>query len=558
MRYMKTGAAAVMAVSLLLHACTDRNIPDATPIKILAVNDFHGQLPDGKLMNNRPAGGIPVLAAYMKKAVAENGADRTLIVLPGDQTGASPPDSGLLLDEPAGLFFNMFANGHCKAGDRSALTGCNMIATVGNHEFDRGLDELERKLNGGNRSTAISHIQDPYPGAMPYYILSNVKMRSGGALLLSPRVIWEAGGVRIGFIGAVTVTTQTSVMPDVIAGLEFIDEAQAINEQVAALKAEGIRAIVVALHEGGTQTAYDGPTQSGTAPTGRIADIVPALDGEVDVVLSGHSHKFTNAYIKNAAGRDVLVTQAYCYSTAYADVDITVSGESGDIIGKTARIVITYADQSPGNGPDAESLALLGKADKDVAPVVNQPVGTSSAVITATQNDSGESPLGDLVADSMLASTPDANVAFINTGAIRADLPAGQIIWGDAYSVLPFGNVVVVNVITGDQIRRVLEQQWTAPYNLAVAGLTYTYSASAPAGSRVQQITIGGVPVDPGNNYTAVINDYLDTGGDTYTVFDETQFVSSGELLLDALINHIKELPQPFMATTDGRIKKIN
>ena len=96
-----------------------------------------------------------------------------------------------------------------------------------------------------------------------------------------------------------------------MAGLKFLDEADAINSYVPALQAQQVRAIVVLLHQGGWQRFYPGPTRPDATVSGPVVDIVNRLDDEIDVVLSGHTHRFTNALLKNQHGKEMLVTQAY-------------------------------------------------------------------------------------------------------------------------------------------------------------------------------------------------------------------------------------------------------
>ncbi len=134
---------------------------DRVPVQILAINDFHGQISAGKKVKGRPVGSAPVLAAYLKKEQQEF-SGFTFVVHAGDQVGASPPASALLQDEPAIMFLNLLGNGQYSNRDRLNPRG-NLVATLGNHEFDEGLKELQRLLEGGNHPQG-PFLQDPWPG----------------------------------------------------------------------------------------------------------------------------------------------------------------------------------------------------------------------------------------------------------------------------------------------------------------------------------------------------------------------------------------------------------
>lgn len=526
-------------------------------VKIFAVNDFHGHLPPGQTMNNRPAGGAPVLASYLKSAMTSEKADGTIIALPGDVYGYSPPESGLLLDEPTMLFFNTFAS---TTGAQISPAGSgNMIATLGNHEFDRGVPELMREINGGDGATNITHLVDPYPGSRSTYVSANVVWKANNTTIISPYTIRNVSGVPIAFIGADTITTPGLQTAANVRDVTFLDEADSINRYIPEIQKLGVHAIVVLLHEGGNQTPYDGPTQANGTVSGRVATIIPRLDSDVDVVLSAHTHEFTNTYLNNAGGRPVLVTQAYMFGTGFADVDLTIDRAGGDITNKSARIIRTYADQSPGTSPDPAIAAFLAADVKAVAPMVEQAVGVAAQNITRDQNPAGESALGDLIADE-LRGTMEADVGFESSGSIRADISQGNISWGDLYTVQPFAGTVLSMTLTGDQIRRVLEQQWQdplPPHNLMVSGLVYTYDAARPAGGRVKDVKIHGLPLDLNATYTAATVDFLAGGGDGYTTFTEGKNVTFGLKDIDALTAYIGSSPQPVNVTVDGRIERV-
>jgi 5'-nucleotidase len=524
-------------------------------VKILAVNDFHGQLPAGQKQNGEAAGSAPVLASYLKAAMNESPKDATFIALPGDVVGASPPESGLMLDEPTLLFFNEFANGCC-GKDSACSASCNMVATLGNHEFDKGTTELMRKINGGDGTTAITHLVDPYPGEKAGYVSANVVWQANGTPLFAPYVIRNAGGTKIAFIGADTTKTPSITMPTNIAGVTFLNESEAINRYVPEIQQQGVHAIVVLLHEGGNQDAYDGPTRAGGNVTGSVTGIVAGLDPDVDVVLSGHTHAFTNAYLNNSGNNPVLVTQAYSYSRAFADVDLTIDPATDEITQKSARIVSAYADRPPGTTPDPAASALLAADEQAVTPLTGRVIAIASADITRDQTDAGESALGDLVADAQRAAM-HADMAFVTTGSVRTDIRKGNVTWGDLYAVQPFSGTILATNLTGDQVRSVLEQQWQSPlppHNLAVSGLTYTFDTKKPAGSKIVDIRVNGVPLDAGKTYRVAIADYLAAGGDGYTVFTKGTGTVAGPSDVDALVSYFGALPQPVNGTAGTRI----
>lgn len=520
-------------------------------VQILAINDFHGQVSAGQNLDGEAAGSAPVLASYLEEAMADDGQAATFIALPGDVVGASPPESGLLLDEPTMLFFNTFAE-DCTGGPYT------MVATFGNHEFDKGTDELLRKIEGGNGATNITHLIDPYPGSNMTFVSSNVVWKTNDTPLVDPYVILDAGGAKIAFIGADTVETPSIQKAANIKDVAFENETESINHYVPEIQKQGVHAIVVLLHEGGSQEAYDGPTRDGGNVTGRVADIVAGLDPDVDVVLSAHTHQFTNAYLKNAGGNQVLVTQAYGYSKAFADVDLVIDPVSDEITDKSAEIVRTYADRPPGTTPDPRISSFLAADEAVVGPMIDRPVTVASADLTRQQNDAGECALGDIVADG-LREAMNADIAFITTGSLRADIAKGNVTWGDLYAVQPFSGTVLSMTLTGKEVADALEQQWEEPlppHNLAVSGLSYTYDATKPAGSRVVAVLVNGTPLNPDANYTAAMVDYLAGGGDDYTVFTNGTDQVCGPVDVDALVSYMGSLPTPVEAPAETRITK--
>lgn len=538
-------------------------------IKLLGINDFHGQL-SPRTVGSRPAGGAAVLASYLR-AASQSAKDGAIIVHAGDHVGASPPNSALLQDEPAISVLNELANKHCLPVrlfrklpyEVQAYTQpkCNIVGTFGNHEFDEGIGEALRLVYGGNHEDG-PFIDKRWQGARFPYISANVIDESTGRSVLLPHIVKVVDGVRIGFIGAVLKETPTIVTPTGVAGLKFIDEADAINASVKQLKRHGVKTVVVTIHQGTGQTSYTGPTDPEvTPPSGPIADIVKRLDSEVDVVISGHAHGFTNALVANAKGNEILLTQAFSASTAYGDIDLSISRKSADVVEKSAAIVTTWGDEGPGLVPDVKVAELVAQADERVAPLVNRVVGTATAALSRTENSAGESSLGNLIADAQRVIT-DAQFAFMNPGGIRADLDGGEVTWGELFTIQPFGNDLVSMDLTGAQVKTLLEQQWqgqTSARILKASGLSYTWDSARPVGDRVTQILLqDATPLDPGATYRVTVNSFIAAGGDNFLVLAEGTNRVIGPVDLDALVDYVESLPQPFSAGIEGRITRTN
>ncbi|MCG5053805.1 MAG: bifunctional metallophosphatase/5'-nucleotidase [Myxococcales bacterium] len=530
-------------------------------VQLLAFNDFHGQLSQGRFVSGRPVGGAAILGSYLKAAAAGREA-QTLIVHAGDHVGASPAASALLQDEPSITFLNMLANESCTYADRTNAN-CNLVGTLGNHEFDEGRSELLRLIGGGNHPMG-PYLESPYRGTRFPYISANVVDEATGAPLLPPYVVKNVRGVPVAFVGAVLETTPTIVTPTGVAGLKFLDEADAANSYVPELKAAGVRAIVLVIHQGGRQSSFTGPTKAvpGVIDGPDILDIIARLDPEFDVVVSGHAHSFTNAIVPRPGADDILVTQAFSASTAYADIELLVDPVSGDVVGRSAEVITTFSDVAPGNTPDPAIATLVIDAEARVAPLVNRVVGVAPVPLTRTENTAGESVMGNLIADAQRAAT-GTQFAFMNPGGIRADIDAGDITWGELFTVQPFGNSLVTMQLTGAQIKNVLEQQWAAPQPfpriMKVSGLSYTWDAALPPGARVVEVrdAATNTVLDPTALYTITANNFMAAGGDNFVEFTKGLNQVGGDVDLDALIEYVEE-NSPVTAVIEGRIVRLN
>ncbi|MFC7439745.1 bifunctional metallophosphatase/5'-nucleotidase [Laceyella putida] len=495
--------------------------PGSVNVQLLGINDLHGQLDQPRSVNNRTAGSAPVLAAYLRERAALN--PHTLLLQIGDMVGASAPESSLLQDEPTIDVLNSLGFD---------------IGTVGNHEFDEGIPEMKRLIDGGYHERT-----GYYTGAEFPYIVANVMDKNTGRPILPPHYVKVVDGVPIGFIGVVTKSTAMVVKKSYLKDVEFTDEAAAVNREVKALRDKGVETIIVLAHEGGWVRGEKGEV------TGEIADITKKLDPAVDVVFSGHTHTQIQTTID-----DKLVVQALSHGLALADVDLVIDRVSGDVVDKQAEIIPTYTD---GVQPDPDVKRIVDAAKKRIEPLMKEVIGETAGPITREPNEAGESALGNMIADAQRKSM-NADFAFTNHRGIQADLPAGKVTWGDAYAAQPFGNELVKMELTGNQIKKVLDQQFQGPSRtriLQVSGLTFTWNPNRPGGKRILALRrADGTPIDPRETYSVVVNSYLAEGGGGFTAFEEGTQRMIGDNELDVLIDYIKQKPQPFSAQIEGRI----
>jgi 5'-nucleotidase len=501
-------------------------------LQILALNDFHGQLepvPPSSSQGTPQLGGVAALATLVREHRATN--PRSVFVSAGDLIGASPLISALFHDEPSIEAFNMMDL------DFNA---------VGNHEFDEGAAELLRMQNGGCHPVDGCLDGDDFAGADFQFLAANVLVEDTGRTLFPGVGIYNAGGVKVAFIGMTLEGTPGIVTPSGVAGLDFQDEADTVNALIRGLKNKA-DIIVVLIHEGGAPSQpfpYDGCAANGIS--GAIVDIVERTSDDVDLFITGHTH---NAYICEIDGRPV--TSSLSFSRVLTDIDISYDRIAKEIVGMTIDNIPVVTTGIP-----AADLAALVTKYKDLsAPLANRVIGSITADITRTANAAGESAMGDVIADAQLAATAPAGfgeavIAFMNPGGIRADLlfanspggeAPGEVTYGEAFSVQPFGNSLVTMTLTGQQIKDVLEQQFDNPLVgqnriMQVSnGFTYTWTLSAPTGSKVSNMALDGVAIDLGATYRVTVNSFMAEGGDLFTVFKAGTDRLGGAVDLDAL-----------------------
>ncbi|MBC1944022.1 LPXTG cell wall anchor domain-containing protein [Listeria booriae] len=536
--------------------------PNLVPVQILGINDFHGALDTPSSSPLGKIGGADYLATNLNNTEAsfltangltDNTAANSIRVQAGDMVGASPAVSGLLQDEPT-----------IKVLNRMKFE----IGTLGNHEFDEGLAEFKRILDGGD-TTDFNEITQNYDheASDMSIVVGNVVKKSDGTIPygFKPYEIKNMGGVDVGFIGVVTTEIPSLVLANHIQDYNFLDEAETIAKYSAELQAKGVKAIVVLSHV--PALTPGNPTNGEGSVSGAAVDMMNkvnqiAPDNSVDLVLAGHNHQYTNGKVGNTR-----IVQSYNNGKAYSNVTGVLNKTTKDFEA-TPNAEIRYNLQDV--TPDAGVRSVIDEAYALVNPVISKPIGQmDSAVITRDTNADNESPLGNLITDGQREMAKKAGIAvdfaMTNNGGIRADLVGTAangsyaVTWGAAQAVQPFGNILQVVELTGADIVEALNQQYdeSEKYFLQVSGLTYTYTKNDAGEKRVVDVKKeDGTKLDESATYRVVINDFLFGGGDSFSAFTKGKQVDVIDPDTDTFINYIQSQTKLVMPELGRKVFK--
>ncbi len=486
-------------------------------ISIFGINDFHGHVqsegpvpmmlrdPDPQ-HSPHAAGGLSYLTSVVKQLRSRS--PDSIVVGMGDLIGATPADSALLHDEPAIMAMNQLGMS---------------VSALGNHELDIGPKAFKSLTAGG--CAPRCHTPD-YSGATYEYLAANVFDKTTQQPWLKPYAIRKIGAYRIGFIGAVTKTTPMIVRPSHTQNLRFEDEAEAINRILPEVKAQQVDAVVVLIHEGGD---LDGAPLNlrGDCPSlrGAITQILDKLDPEIRVVMTGHTHQ---AYVCKI--KDRWVVQGGSYGAYVSEVKLQADA-SGALRPLSATLHDTAHDHV---APDTDAATYVHGIQQLTSPIKNQVLGQLDLAMTRVPiSGHGDSLLGKWVANAQLAFArtrePAVVAAFMNSGGIRTDIGVGtsqgqtyKVTQGDVFAMQPFRNELIALSLTGSELMQLLEQQAAqaegqrARFLQPSSNLRYEWHSTAPKGQRVQGLTIEGAPVQAGQNYRIVVNNFIAEGGDGF------------------------------------------
>ncbi len=515
-----------------------------TPVNVVALNDFHGQLDPTTLAYdkiNTPVGGGAQLATMFDEEAAKL-PGQELILAGGDNVGASPANSSLLQDKPA--------------IDVENAWGLD-ATSYGNHEFDYGVARLQAQQARAHFPFLATNIVETATGKTPSWV--------------TPSKVFTVNGVKVGVIGAELKETPELVSAGATAGLTFLSEAPRIKAESERLRKRGVKVQIVVIHQGtalGTNAAGNTPA---TAWDGPILGIADALQGTtVDAMIVGHTHRVSNLM----RGR-ILVTEGINAGASYSVLQLMVRHGDVSWAGGATRLA-----KDIGVASRADVKAIIDDANAQTAVLRNKVIGTQVADIT--RDDPArlkESAMGNLIADAMRAKYPGVDAAYTNSGGLRKDVDCSppsageqpcEITWGEMFAVLPFGNRTVILTLTGAQLRQAFLNGFSPVCNTAIStgrvpqisGLRVTFACNGTTpevtGMWKTPNGIGGTqtPIADGDSVRLVTNDFMFTGGDGYTVFASgTNVAQPGDDLLQVSIDYVAA-NSPVHPVVEGRITK--
>jgi 5'-nucleotidase len=505
-------------------------------LQILQVSDWHAQLDPIFVTGVGDVGGAAALSAYFEQDRAAQ--PNTLTLTAGDAYGAAPPLSSFFDEEPAVRAMN--------------LMGFD-ADTFGNHNFDRG----------------IAHLQSMIDLAEFQYVSANLKNVDDNLTGVKPFEIFDMNGLKVAVIGITNPEAPTLVFPGNFGTIEVTDPVQAANRARAQARRAGANLFVIITHMGVTHF------ENGEAQ-GPLIDFANAVGG-FDAILGDHTDVQFSGVINNQ-----LVVENRSRGVTYSRLNLSVDPRNGQVLSRNVQFVTPLAGAVT---PDPAIVEMLQPFRAALAEAFDEVIGVATDLFPRGDNIErvGEVAIGNLVADSMREAY-GTDVAFTNGGGIRAPIPSSylpqdttlrrntpgyapgppyDVVIGDVFTVLPFGNIVITRTVTGSQLYAILEHGVAAMPAAngrfpQISGFKFIYDVARPAGSRVVEVTLDdGTPILPDSTvYTLATNDFVNAGGDGYTMLADGHGTTR-EVMADVLLEYIRE-QATITPAIEGRITRLN
>ena len=488
-------------------------VRDSTLLRVLATADLHGQL-EARVWDwsqGRAVGGVAAMKPWLDSLA--RACNCTTVRL----------DAG---DEMQGTALSNATYGR---GTVDAMNAMGFdAAAIGNHEFDWSVDTLRQRMSEAKYRFLSANITNAGGTARPDWA--------------TPWTLVTKYGTRVAVIGLTTTETPTATAPRNVQGLAFGNGAQAIKRYLPEARAAADYVIVVA-HVG---AVCDSGT--GGACRGEILDVARQLDsGSVDLIVAGHSHQRVNTVVNG-----IPIVEAQSSGRSIGVVDFVRVGNRREV---RIQLVTPYADQVR---PDAALTEALGRQQQAVRNITERTVGRLKFPLKREGNEYG---LGRLIAEAQ-RSAGRADVAIMNNGGIRADLPAGPITWGHVYQVQPFQNRLQRLTVKGSVLEEALEHCVGGSDHMPdchIAGVEVWYEGRKAAGKRVNRVRFAnGQSIDKNRTYTLVVSDFMSTGGSGYSMLEGSPKEDLDVVDVDAFIRYLAVLRTPVEAPAELRFHRTD
>ncbi|SHK09279.1 5'-nucleotidase C-terminal domain-containing protein [Paramaledivibacter caminithermalis] len=470
-------------------------------VDIITFNDFHGNLAEDVRETGKNIG-MAKIVGYVKDALKKN--PNTIVVSGGDNYQGSAL-SNLTYGAPVS----------------EMMKAMGVVASaVGNHEFDWGIQHMEKWAKDGGFNFLAANIYDantgkPVDWAKPYLIV-------------------EKADIKIAFVGLAHPDTVTLTKAENVTGLEFKDPVKAAQTWVDYLKngkaKEGTPDVIIAL------THIDSKQDRETKEiTGLAAELANKVEG-LDAIVSAHSHQTVAGKVN-----EVPIVQAYKHGRALGKISIELNDD------KTVKDITASVDNVYKNKnnliADEEASKVYEKYTEDLNPILKEVIGTAKEEFTHNRNESNVSLLGKWVCD-MKRKRTGCQVAIQNGGGLRRSLYSGDITMGDLYEIMPFDNTLVTMELSGKDLKKAIDHGILNP-NITdgqFSGLKVEYDKNKEFENRITSIALeDGTPLEMDKYYTVVINDFMLTGGDGYDFSNAKNVVNTYIPIRDMLVEAIKE-----------------
>ena len=486
----------VVCTALLLLGCL---FAENKVIQVLSINDFHGSLAEEAKEKGKNLG-MSKLVSQIN--IYKDEYPNTIVVSAGDNYQGSAM-SNLTYGAPVSAMFKEMGV---------------FVSAVGNHEFDWGIERTKKWQRDGKFKFVAANIVDKTTGKPVKWAV--------------PYAIKKIDGVKVAFIGLTTPQTAYQTSKERVQNYEFEDVKETAEKWAKELKSKGKADIVIALTHVGSGQDRDSKDISG-----EVIDTGLYKAEGIDAIISGHSHQTVCGVVDG-----MPIIQAYKYGRCVGRLIMTLD-ENNNLISIEPKVETVYQTKSS-LIEDPRTKEKFEKFEADLSPIMDEKVGYASIDLSHDRSAEGVSVLGYLVSDIMRDSV-DAQVGIANSGGIRGPIAMGDITMGKMYEILPFDNTVVKMTLTGEQLKRVLNNGIENPKIgwVEVCGVDLEVDMSRPFGDRIINMYLeDGTKIGMDDEITVATIDFIFTGGDMYDFSGAKDAVDTFIPLRDVIVNTFKTM----------------